>query len=150
MRVLVTGSAGHLGEALVRTLRDANHDVIGLDIVASPFTTHVGSVTDRAHVKRCVGGVEAVLHTATLHKPHVATHTRQAFVDTNDFGPAFVRVQRDMAAYYLLGYASTNSTLDGKYRKISVKLKDTSQGYKLEARNGYYAPADFAHLKKEG
>ena len=31
----------------------------------------------------------------------------QAFIDTNDFGPAFTRVQRDMSAYYLLGYSST-------------------------------------------
>jgi UDP-glucose 4-epimerase len=32
MRVLVTGSSGHLGEALVRTLRDRGTDVTGLDI----------------------------------------------------------------------------------------------------------------------
>ncbi|MEO7190877.1 MAG: VWA domain-containing protein [Vicinamibacterales bacterium] len=73
----------------------------------------------------------------------------QAFLDTNDFGPAFTRVLRDMSAYYLLGYSSSNSAQDGKFRKISVKLKNTTSGYRLEARNGYYAPADFAHLKKD-
>jgi len=73
----------------------------------------------------------------------------QAFLDTNDFAPAFTRVQRDMSAYYLLGYNSSNTSKDGKFRKISVKLRNTSSGYKLEARNGYYATADFAHLKKE-
>ena len=83
MRVLVTGSAGHLGEALVRTLQKANHEVVGLDIVASNFTSRVGSIADRSHVKRCMKGVDAVLHTATLHKPHVITHSRQNFVDTN-------------------------------------------------------------------
>jgi nucleoside-diphosphate-sugar epimerase len=31
-------------------------------------------------------GVGAVVHTATLHKPHVETHSRQAFVDTNITG----------------------------------------------------------------
>jgi nucleoside-diphosphate-sugar epimerase len=31
MRFLVTGSAGHLGEALMRTLEDSNHEAIGLD-----------------------------------------------------------------------------------------------------------------------
>jgi UDP-glucose 4-epimerase len=31
-------------------------------------------------------GVDVVLHTATLHKPHVATHRRQDFVDTNITG----------------------------------------------------------------
>lgn len=73
----------------------------------------------------------------------------QAFLDTNDFTPAFTRVQRDMAAYYLLGYNSANTAQDGKFRKIAVKLKNTSLGYKVEARSGYYAAADFAHLRKE-
>lgn len=86
MKVLVTGSAGHLGEALVRTLRDVRHRVVGLDILASPFTTHVGSIADRATVKACMRDIEAVFHAATLHKPHVATHSRQDFVDTNVTG----------------------------------------------------------------
>lgn len=86
MRVLVTGSSGHLGEALVRTLRDLKHEVVGLDILECPFTTCVGSITDRSCVRRCMIGVQAVFHAATLHKPHVATHTRQDFVDTNITG----------------------------------------------------------------
>jgi nucleoside-diphosphate-sugar epimerase len=86
MRVLVTGNAGHLGEALVRTLRDTSHEVVGLDIVASNFTSEVGSIVDRSCVKRCMKGVDAVLHTATLHKPHVITHGRQDFIDTNITG----------------------------------------------------------------
>jgi nucleoside-diphosphate-sugar epimerase len=38
MRILVTGSAGHLGEALVRTLQSLGSEVVGLDLVDSPFT----------------------------------------------------------------------------------------------------------------
>jgi len=86
MRVLVTGSSGHLGEALVRTLRDSGHEVVGLDILDLPFTTHVGSITNRAWVRRCMDGVQVVFHTAALHKPHVAIHRRQDFVDTNITG----------------------------------------------------------------
>ena len=86
MRILVTGSAGHLGEALVRALRDAGHDAIGMDILESAFTTHVGSIVERGCVRRCMAGVEAVLHTATLHKPHVGTHRRRDFIDTNITG----------------------------------------------------------------
>jgi nucleoside-diphosphate-sugar epimerase len=86
MRVLVTGSAGHLGDALVRTLKNLKYEVVGLDLLASPFTTHIGSITDRACVKRCLDGVQVVFHTATLHKPHVATHSPQQFVDTNVSG----------------------------------------------------------------
>ena len=86
MRILVTGSAGHLGEGLMRTLRGQGRDVVGLDIAASPYTDRVGSVADRAFVDRAMAGVQAVLHTATLHKPHVATHVRQDFIDTNITG----------------------------------------------------------------
>src|SRR5258708_29520052 len=86
MRVLVTGSSGHLGEALVRTLRDAGHEAVGLDVIPSPFTSNVGQIATRAALNRSMRGVDAVLHAATLHKPHVATHGRQAFVDTNVTG----------------------------------------------------------------
>jgi UDP-glucose 4-epimerase len=86
MRVLVTGSAGHLGEALVRTLQGLNYDVAGVDILESPFTTHVGSIVNRDCVRDCVRGVRIVFHPATLHKPHVVTHSAQSFVDTNVTG----------------------------------------------------------------
>jgi len=86
MRVLVTGSAGHLGEALMRVLQHSDHEAIGLDIKSSPFTHHVGSITRRSFVNQCMLGVDVVLHTATLHKPHIATHSRQDFVDTNITG----------------------------------------------------------------
>jgi UDP-glucose 4-epimerase len=86
MRILVTGSSGHLGEALVRTLRDLKHEVIGLDILESSFTTHIGSIIDGSFVRHCMCGVQVVFHAATLHKPHVATHSRQDFVDTNVTG----------------------------------------------------------------
>jgi len=81
--ILVTGSTGHLGEALVRSLRAAGRAVRGVDRLPSPFTDVVGSIVDRGVVERCMAGVSAVLHTATLHKPHVVTHSRQDFIDTN-------------------------------------------------------------------
>jgi len=86
MRVLVTGSAGHLGEALVRCLRNTNHEAVGLDILKSSFTSIAGSIVDRALVEESMRGIDAVLHAATLHKPHVVTHARQEFVDTNITG----------------------------------------------------------------
>jgi UDP-glucose 4-epimerase len=52
----------------------------------SPYTTVVGSVADRACVRRCVRAADAVVHAATLHKPHVGSHERGAFVETNVMG----------------------------------------------------------------
>ena len=108
MKVLVTGSAGHLGEALARTLRARGDDVVGLDLVASRSTSNVGSITDRSHVKRCMKGVDAVLHTATLHKPHVATHTRQDFVDTNITGT--LNLLEEAASANVAAFVFTSST----------------------------------------
>jgi UDP-glucose 4-epimerase len=85
-RVLVTGSSGHLGEALMRRLRDDGVDVVGLDIRPSRWSDLVGSVTDRGLVREAMAGVDVVLHAATLHKPQVAFLTAQAFIDTNISG----------------------------------------------------------------
>lgn len=109
MRILVTGSSGHLGEALVRTLRDSRHDVVGLDILESPFTTCVGSIADRATVARCMEGVQAVFHAATLHKPHVATHGRQDFVDTNITGTLNLLEEATATGVGSFVYTSTTS-----------------------------------------
>jgi hypothetical protein len=75
MEVLVSGSAGHLGEALMRTLPATGYEAVGLDIKPSPFTHELGSIVDRDFVDRCMRGVQAVVHTATLHKPHIETLT---------------------------------------------------------------------------
>ena len=109
MKVLVTGSSGHLGEALVRTLRERNYDVVGVDIIDGPFTTHVGSITDRACVRRCMSGVQAVFHAATLHKPHVGTHGRQDFVDTNITGTLTLLEAAATTGVEAFVYTSTTS-----------------------------------------
>lgn len=110
MRVLVTGSAGHLGEALVRTLRNLGHDVVGLDILETPFTSKVGSIIDRSFVRRCVDGIDAVIHAATLHKPHVATHARQDFIDTNITGTLHLLEEAAAAGVRSFVFTSTTST----------------------------------------
>jgi UDP-glucose 4-epimerase len=86
MTILVTGSSGHLGEAVMRLLADRGVAARGLDRVAGPCTSHVGTITDRDFVRAAIAGARGVIHTATLHKPHVATHSRQDFVDTNITG----------------------------------------------------------------
>ncbi|POR33829.1 UDP-glucose 4-epimerase [Tolypocladium paradoxum] len=88
MDVLVTGSAGHLGTALMLTLPSLGFTPLGIDILASPTTTHVGSITDGAFVADLLAAnpIRHVLHAATLHKPHVASHSKQQFVETNVTG----------------------------------------------------------------
>ena len=109
MKILLTGSAGHLGEALALTLADADHEVVGLDILPSPFTTIVGSIADSAVVAPAMRGVDAVLHTATLHKPHVVTHSRREFVDTNVVGTLNLLEEAVAAGVASFIYTSTTS-----------------------------------------
>jgi nucleoside-diphosphate-sugar epimerase len=108
MKILITGSAGHLGEALVRTLREMGHETVGLDLRASPFTDCAGSIVDRATVRECMKGVNVVLHTATLHKPHVASHTRSEFIDTNVTGT--LNLLEEAAAARVDAFVFTSTT----------------------------------------
>jgi len=71
----------------------------------------------------------------------------KAFLDSNDFAPAFAKVQADTSAYYAIGFRSTNPARDGRYRKLTIKINRPS--VKLEYRPGYYAPADFQHAGRE-
>jgi UDP-glucose 4-epimerase len=110
-RILVTGSAGHLGEALMRTLAAAGQRqrALGMDHVPSWSTDVVASITDRAAVREAMQGIDAVIHTATLHKPHVATHSRQDFVDTNISGTLHLLEEAVSAGVRAFVFSSSTS-----------------------------------------
>src|SRR5271169_5867136 len=109
MITLVTGSSGHLGEALMRTLRGAGREAVGLDVAPGPFTDVVGSIADRPSVASCVAAVGKVLHAATLHKPHVATHGREEFVETNVLGTLILLEEAARAGVASFVMTSTTS-----------------------------------------
>src|SRR5687768_3476491 len=109
MKVLVTGSAGHLGEGLMRTLPAAGCEPVGVDIKPSPFTHHIGSIADRAFAASCMDGMDAVIHAATLHKPHVGSHSRQDFVDTNITGTLNLLEEAVEAGVGAFVFTSTSS-----------------------------------------
>jgi VWFA-related protein len=49
---------------------------------------------------------------------------------------AFDQIAAELRSQYNIGFTSTNTKLDGTYRKIEIKNK---QGYKIQSRAGYYA-----------
>jgi UDP-glucose 4-epimerase len=57
-----------------------------MDLAPSETTSHVGSITDRQFVDLCCQGVDTIFHTASLHKPHIISHSNQDFIDTNVTG----------------------------------------------------------------
>lgn len=109
MTIVVTGSTGHLGEGLMRTLRAAGREAVGLDLLPGPYTDRVAAITDRNAVREAMHGARAVIHTATLHKPHVATHDRQAFVDTNVSGTLALLEEAVGAGVEAFVFTSTTS-----------------------------------------
>ena len=76
-------------------------------------------------------------HAAALGR--LANETGGFLIDnTNDLGKGVARMQLERTTYYLLGYQPTNAAADGKYRKVSVKVKRGK--YTVRARPGYVAP----------
>lgn len=108
--IAVTGSAGHLGEGLVRLLQAQGRPVRGIDILESPFTHHVGSVADARFVNDAVAGCTALIHAATLHKPHVATHSWNDFIDVNLTGTSNLLEAAARHSLEAVVFTSTTST----------------------------------------
>ncbi|MGS0687611.1 NAD-dependent epimerase/dehydratase family protein [Nakamurella sp. GG22] len=109
MQIVVTGSAGHLGEALMSTFTEAGHEVVGIDVLPSPTTEMLGSITDRSFVRAALRDADAVVHAATLHKPHVRSHPRQAFVDVNVTGTLVLLEESVTAGVGRFVFTSTTS-----------------------------------------
>jgi VWFA-related protein len=63
-----------------------------------------------------------------------------ALVNTNNLDAALNRMLVDVGSYYLLGYYSTNTKLDGRFRKLTVRVK--RPGVDVRARPGYLAPTE--------
>jgi len=49
------------------------------------------------------------------------------------------KVVSQIRAQYTLGYTSTNSSTDGKWRKVEIKTRKDDRGLRVRARKGYFA-----------
>jgi UDP-glucose 4-epimerase len=131
VNILVTGSSGWLGQTLVpRLLRDG-HTVVGLDPEAGQTTAIVGSVVDRALVRHIIRdhGIEAIVHAAARHKPHIETHDNSEFVAVNVQGTLNLLEEAvaEGARVDRFVFTSTTSLM------ISQKIRDGRAGGAKEA-----------------
>lgn len=82
MRIAVTGTSGRIGRAIHFTLCE-KHEIVGIDRTVSSATTHRGEINDYEFLVRAFTGVEAVVHTAALHAPHVGVFDESEFFRIN-------------------------------------------------------------------
>jgi len=64
------------------------------------------------------------------------------FVDDNDLALGMEKARDDISSYYIIGYYSTNIKMDGKYRRVEVKLSKDIQA-KIDYRSGYFGEKEF-------
>jgi UDP-glucose 4-epimerase len=144
MRILLTGSSGWLGRFLAPMLREAGHEVVGLDVAPGVDTQIIGSVADRALIDRAFAdhAIETVIHAGALHKPDIARYPNQAFVDVNVSGTLNLLEAAVAAGHDRFVFTSTTSLM------ISQAIRDESADHAvwidetltpLEPRNIYGA-----------
>jgi len=116
LRLLLTGSSGWLGRFLAPRLREAGHEVLGLDPAPGADTHIIGSVADRALVDRVFAdhAIEAVVHAGALHKPDIARYPAQAFVAVNVTGTLNLLEAAVAAGHDRCVFTSTTSLMIGE------------------------------------
>ena len=125
--VFVSEGLGRLGQDAVRVLSD-------LIRTANDNNTAVYTVDPRGLQAGPAGmgsGMSSLL--AAL-----ADSTGGDSIVSNDMGTALRRVVQTASAFYLIGYSPKDNQLDGKFREIKVRVKQS--GVQVRARNGYWAP----------
>lgn len=78
MNILITGTSGRIGSALANSLKN-KHRIIGVDITPGPLTTHQVDISDRQAIFRVTKDVDAIIHAAALHAPHVKVCSSEKF-----------------------------------------------------------------------
>ena len=85
MKILVTGSSGIVGSKIAETI-SKHGTCVGVDLVPGKFTTHLANITDKGVINKIISGVDAIIHAAAYHAPHVGMVSDDKFRDVNVHG----------------------------------------------------------------
>jgi hypothetical protein len=102
----------------------------GLQVADTPLATQTRAAGMQSSMRRLIEGLNQLRELAS-------NTDGLAIVNTNDTAGAMRRIISDLTSYYLLGYYSTNTKPDGKFRSIAVRVK--RPGVQVRARRGYRA-----------
>jgi nucleoside-diphosphate-sugar epimerase len=108
MRLLVTGSSGRIGGAISARL-SLRHQVIGLDLQPGPLTSVVGDICDSRLLAATCAGLDAVVHTASLHAPDLGVRSAADFRWINVEGTRRLLAACGEAGISRFVYTSTTS-----------------------------------------
>jgi len=89
MRIVVTGSEGHIGRAVCDAAAAMGHELVRVDVSGSANRPPI-DIRDRAALMTAFEGAEAVIHAAALHAPHMGSLEDAAFRSVNVEGTSCV------------------------------------------------------------
>ena len=67
----------------------------------------------------------------------------RAMFDNNDLSLGIVQAARAVTGYYIIGYYTTNTATDGRFRRVQIKVAE-GLGAELSFRAGYYGAKDYS------
>ncbi|MCA1561352.1 MAG: VWA domain-containing protein [Acidobacteria bacterium] len=148
IRAQVTASALKSAAAYLGTLREGRKTILfisqGLGALGRDAAIELQDVVRAANESNTAiytldpRGLMMRRPSDTLHQ--LADNTGgQALLNTNSFDSVLGQVVREASAFYLLGYVSPNTAVDGRFHKIRVRLR--RDGLEVRARKGYWAPS---------
>ncbi|MGD8534901.1 MAG: NAD(P)-dependent oxidoreductase [Candidatus Aminicenantes bacterium] len=82
MRILVTGTSGQIG-SVIASMLSSEHTVLGVDLIPGKQTTHQGDIANRDFIFSVTQDIDAVIHTSSLHAPHLKEYPAESFMKTN-------------------------------------------------------------------
>ena len=123
--ILVTGSSGYLGSAVVQTLREHNVAAIGIDLIDSPTTNFIGCVSDINIVRKASSqGCKSIIHTAALHAPNLDFYSAHDYEKVNVEGTRNILSCAREFQMKAVVFSSTTSLMITKEVKEQEKDKD--------------------------
>jgi VWFA-related protein len=123
-----------IGESLGRLGQDGPRVVSDLIRTANDNNTAIYTVDPRG-LQATGSGVFAGMSSLLAA---LASATGAESIVSNDMSAALRRVVSHASAFYLIGYAPSDAQMDGKFREINVRVRQS--GVQVRARNGYWAP----------
>ena len=146
--ILVTGSSGYLGSALVETLRLHEIPTIGIDLVNATTTDFVGCVSDLEFIRKVTkSGCKSIIHTAALHAPNLDYYSETEYERVNVIGTRNILTTAKEFQIKFVVFSSTTSLMITN--EVKQREKEGDHPVVLEELMDYGTPRNIYGLTKK-